>query len=520
MHVNSGIPNRACYLIAEGLTAEKRGASIGRAKTERIFYRALTQYLQKHSQFVDARRATLQAAIDLHGNNSAEWKAVKKAWDLVEVFETTTGQPANRNPSATDPVKGQDRWVDLWAGDLYVETPTKVFGPLNDRPALPRRPAVYVSSKDTTILYVDAANHNLRSISLRTGVDKLLAKGDYWTLSFAPNGSRFAYTKDFEEPFLYVVDVRRAKTRRFKLTNPGFDSPKGVDTVVYADFLSFDYRGHRLVYDALNRLDPANAGSYSFWGIGVLDVRDGNIVAPVPGQDITFDIGAPVFASNNNFILAYDVVDKITLDSAVFLYNTVTQKIGLVVHPDLDGKHPEEYGLPSLRGDDNAVAVQTVQRICGNAGCFDYRFLYSVPILKKNGLWRGNPRKGSLLSDGQAQYPVMYRNGARKIDARLTVSAKALDFGSVKPGTQVVRNLVIKNVGNTDVYLNSIALAGNKGFRHNGVNGRLPRRQRMTVKVTFRAGNSPGPKAGKLTFKSDANAPSNLLTVKLQGGVL
>ena len=77
VHVNSGIPNRACYLIAEGLSTEGLGTSIGRTKTEKIYYRALTTYLQASSDFLDAREALIQAAADLYGAGNAEENAVK-----------------------------------------------------------------------------------------------------------------------------------------------------------------------------------------------------------------------------------------------------------------------------------------------------------------------------------------------------------------------------------------------------------------------------------------------------------
>ena len=56
VHVNSGIPNRAAYLAAEGLSAEGIGTSIGRSKTEKIFYQGFTTYLTSNSEFADAPR--------------------------------------------------------------------------------------------------------------------------------------------------------------------------------------------------------------------------------------------------------------------------------------------------------------------------------------------------------------------------------------------------------------------------------------------------------------------------------
>ena len=68
VHVNSGIPNHAFYFAA---------TSIGRPKAGQIWYRALTVYLTRTSQFIDARIATEKAATDLYGASSNELQAVK-----------------------------------------------------------------------------------------------------------------------------------------------------------------------------------------------------------------------------------------------------------------------------------------------------------------------------------------------------------------------------------------------------------------------------------------------------------
>lgn len=60
VHINSGIPNKAAYLIAQ---------AIGPEKAEQVFYRAVTQYLTPSSQFKDNALALVQAYKDLYGNN-------------------------------------------------------------------------------------------------------------------------------------------------------------------------------------------------------------------------------------------------------------------------------------------------------------------------------------------------------------------------------------------------------------------------------------------------------------------
>lgn len=74
VHINSGIPNRAAYMVAK---------SIGDDKLGKIWYRAQTNYLTAGSQFSDAANLTVQAAVDLYGPSSAEAKAVRDAWSNV-----------------------------------------------------------------------------------------------------------------------------------------------------------------------------------------------------------------------------------------------------------------------------------------------------------------------------------------------------------------------------------------------------------------------------------------------------
>jgi bacillolysin len=78
VHTNSGIPNKACYLIASN-------SNVGIVKAEQIYYRALANYLISTSNFHDARVALVQSATDLYGASSAEVAAVNAAWTAVGV---------------------------------------------------------------------------------------------------------------------------------------------------------------------------------------------------------------------------------------------------------------------------------------------------------------------------------------------------------------------------------------------------------------------------------------------------
>jgi thermolysin len=91
VHINSGISNQAYYLAIEGGTNRTSGLSVqgvggaNREQIEKVFYRAFTQLMPANSTFSVARAATIQAARDLYGNNSAAERAVTQAWTAVGV---------------------------------------------------------------------------------------------------------------------------------------------------------------------------------------------------------------------------------------------------------------------------------------------------------------------------------------------------------------------------------------------------------------------------------------------------
>jgi thermolysin len=103
VHFNSGIQNKAFYLLAEGGTHPNNGifvTGIGREAAERIFYRALEVYVTPSSQFIDVRSACESAASDMYGFDSAQHNSTKQAWCAVGVG-ACSGGPAPETPNAT-----------------------------------------------------------------------------------------------------------------------------------------------------------------------------------------------------------------------------------------------------------------------------------------------------------------------------------------------------------------------------------------------------------------------------------
>jgi Zn-dependent metalloprotease len=90
VHINSGIPNHAFYLIATEL-----GGSAWE-KAGQIWYLTLKTKLQAASTFQDAADLTYATAGELYGSNSLEQQAVAHGWAGVGL--TVAGGGGNNNP--------------------------------------------------------------------------------------------------------------------------------------------------------------------------------------------------------------------------------------------------------------------------------------------------------------------------------------------------------------------------------------------------------------------------------------
>ncbi|NJM05223.1 peptidase M4 family protein [Candidatus Gracilibacteria bacterium] len=96
VHINSGIPNRAAYLVAQ---------VIGNDRTAQIYYRALTQYLTPTSSFLDSLNASVRAAQDLYGDGEAG--SVREAFGQVGIVTDSVPDTPALPDQSTLPDSGQ-----------------------------------------------------------------------------------------------------------------------------------------------------------------------------------------------------------------------------------------------------------------------------------------------------------------------------------------------------------------------------------------------------------------------------
>lgn len=95
VHLNSGIPNHAFYVIAVDL------GGYAWDKAGMIWYKTLTEKLHERSNFQDAANFTYQAAGELYGNGSLEQSAVRNGWLKVGLNIDSVPVPSGPRPTPT-----------------------------------------------------------------------------------------------------------------------------------------------------------------------------------------------------------------------------------------------------------------------------------------------------------------------------------------------------------------------------------------------------------------------------------
>jgi len=445
VHFNMSIPSRAGYLMAEGLTIEGLGTGIGREKTARIWYRALTNYLVPSSRFLDARRLTIQAAEDLYGNNSTEVAAVQAAWDAVEVTEGRGGIPDSQEPTQGEMVIGEDIMVYLYPEDgthdnphdpdehysLYVQTNIDgEYGQKNieclsdpnynfNKPFY-TRPALYTDTVGNTFVLYTTEGHELHYVWIDSNGtiwprEEIYIDKDIYSIALSPDGRYFAYTTPGAgDNEIHLLDWVEGRSESFTIMSPNDteDSSDTFNTILYADSLAFDYTSKMLVFDALNCVSTPGCScdegdGHRYWTIGILTLANdpydktgiiGRFEFPFPNQNPDYDLGFPAFASNNNYVIALDFIDSSKsaegiYSSMVYTLNWRDRKMKKVANVNFGTNDHAVFGVPSFWGDDKAITIQCLTDIDGSA--------YKVPI---DDGWAGPADSNFVGSDNNIRY--------------------------------------------------------------------------------------------------------------------
>jgi Zn-dependent metalloprotease len=468
VHVNSGIPNHAFYFAA---------TSIGRPKAGQIWYRALTVYLTRTSQFIDARIATEKAATDLYGASSIELQSVKSAWDNVEVFEgggTTTPPPTQ--------VIG-DSWVLMTSADkstMYMAktavTSNADIYTLSTTPVL-NRPAVTDASG--IILFVDS-NHRLKALYANPSnpQEQYLDTTSIWRgVAAGPGLNSIALISKYQDTSIYYFDFTNNITKSFKIVSQTFDG-QNTKTALYADEMSFDPTGRYLLFDCYNEVNKADGSKLSYWNINLLDIQQGNIQSVFPPPSEGIDVGNPSFSKTSPTRFTFDYINTQTDLDYVMAADFNTGNVGTVAGP-FSSQALSIVGYPTYSGDDKTIAYHTTQISNGTT----VEVIQQVP-LKDNMLEANGESQPYIIN---ATFPSWFVIGTRTTDVQTTPNeipaafelaqnypnpfnpATKIDF-SLPQRTQI--NMKVFDVLGREVWIlaNGIFEAGKHEIEFNGTN--------------------------------------------------
>jgi Zn-dependent metalloprotease/PKD repeat protein len=406
VHVNSGIPNHAFYTYA---------AAASREKAEKVFYRALSNYLTPVSRFIDLRIAAMQSARDLYGDADAQ--LVAKAFDRVGVLEDTgstrpTDLPVNPGQQGllvinTDPSDGNT---------LYRTPDYSNFTPVS---ASPMSSTPSVTDDGRYLVFVDG-DHNVRLIDMTAGRETdLVTDGTNAGVALSRDGNRMAVVSTEEDASIWVYDFDSEKWTKFRLYNPttgmGGAQSGGVR---YADAIEFDHTGEFIIYDAYNVVGKSFfSDELDYWDIGVIQVWDnktnrfgsGRIEKLFTALDPGMNVANPTFSKNSPHIIAFDYMDT----DGTFAVLSANLATG-----ELDGMFGNNYlSYPNYSMDDKHIAFMTLDES-------DETFTTGYYNLQGSKMTvTGDP---ALISYYSA-FPVYYGTGKRQLGVK-PVAAFAADY--------------------------------------------------------------------------------------------
>ncbi len=403
VHINSGIPNKAFYLIASSIT---------KAKAEQIYYKALSQYLTKSSKFIDLRIAVVQAATDIHGAGSNEVNVIKQSFDAVGIVDGSGGSYQNNIPQ--NPGSEKLLIVNTDSGDpnsLYLTTSAaSSFQPLTTTP-LNRKASV---SDDGSFAYFVGTDHNIYAVQLSSPFTQTALTNDaFWdNVAVSKDGNKLAAVSRYIDTSIYIYKLGNTGWGKFRLYTPTTAQGVAVGGALYADVLEWDYSGNKVLFDCYNEINGSGGQKLTYWDLGVMNVwststnsyGDGTI-AKLFNLDEGESLGNPTYAKNSPYIISFDYINNNTSQNFILGSNTETGDIGTIFDNG-------ELGTPSYSPTDTKLA-------------FSSSDASNVPVVGVIDLVgdkiNGTASTAVAIING-AKWPTWFANGSRvlKVDEILT----------------------------------------------------------------------------------------------------
>lgn len=361
VHVNSGIPNRAAYLVIQ---------SIGRTKAEQIYYRALTTYLNPTSNFLDARDALVQSAGDLYG--SVEVNAVQQAFDAVGIIPDNI---STEDPSANDvpPIVDGTPAIAFVSTDGTVGTYNPSNGSATNYSSAVAFQAGDAFSKLSTptagnaIWFVDG-NGYLAFVDLATGdvfnyPDLYIQQpGDLRSAAIAPDGSAVALVSAYTQDDQLYIWTGGTLLGALPIQPPTTQEDLNSETVSLLDVVDWSPNTNTpaLVVDAFNEVGSGST-ALTFWDIHEVDFSSEAITPLFGSPPGNISLGNPAYSNTDPDVTGFNVVNTDTGVYDILLSNGATGAFaGLGISSyTYDGQPITDAQRPTFAPDDSEIVFSS-----------------------------------------------------------------------------------------------------------------------------------------------------------------
>jgi bacillolysin len=397
VHINSGIPNHAFYLFA---------TAVGKQKAEQVYYKALTVYLTKTSEFKDLRLAVIQASLDIYGATEASQAAV--AFDAVGIYGPPVGGNIGNNVADLGVNPGQDFMLFYDLDQSVSFTLSKAtLSTLSTQGQITRdiKRKASVVDNGAYCVYVGTDGRIYSLLLDGSKSESVMSNQTIWeNVAISKDGKRIAAVTTTIDTSIYVYDFTKAEWRQFKLYNPTYS---GVNSggVLFADALEWDHTGTRIMYDAKNLINNNSGTDYTYWDVGIMQVWDletnawsgGKIEKIFSSLPDDVSIGNAVFSQRSPYIVAFDYINGATGEYLVVGHNLNTSESGTI----FSGK---DLGFPCYSKNDDVLIFNAFNT-------FNDEVIARIDLasdkINKNG--------SATVLITEAKWGVWYANGTRPL---------------------------------------------------------------------------------------------------------
>jgi Zn-dependent metalloprotease len=392
VHINSGIPNRALYLLAEGLSN-----AVGRSVAEQIAYQTLLA-LTPTSDFQDAAE-TMYEVTSVGDFSAAAAVAVADAWSGVGIEVEVQSPPPEVTPVETSsaqrsviaylyPDEGSTAYIP-WLQSFDENTPA--YDSARDGVALPSyadlsspnpigsfsRLSVAPENEDTEagsykgywyafVGDVDASgshvylNYFFNFTDSSTGnlvwakassppapivYDNFTVQNIALSPNYANDGTFVLTIQD--SPYIYVVTPDEVTS--YAVSGPDYTSDgSGAAYVENIDSLRWDPSSRKVVFDYLSCVANPDGTCPSFWSVGVLDTVGAEVSYPFASQPPYIDLGYPAYSNTSD---RYITMDLHRYDRDTGAYDSQS----VIIFDTYEGGLYDSGAIPNGCGKDSAI---------------------------------------------------------------------------------------------------------------------------------------------------------------------